>query len=206
MLATRRQGGLHTKAAATAMSTLSMLSMLSLGGAALAGGCGGSDNPASAQTRKAKPATAATSRKAAPRPASAPASAPATVNPAEAFGEYLQTVFRSRKQAETLADKIALGVMGKDLLMYAATHDGQFPAGLAELGRRDLLGAPGPDGQPYQYVPGQRDSSPRTNILAYEKVPVHNGKVLALRVIGTVDLLTPADLDKALAQTKKKLK
>jgi hypothetical protein len=188
------------------MSTLSMLSMLSLGAATLAGGCGGSDSPAAGQTRKAKPTTAATSRKAAPRPASAPASAPDTINPAEAYGEYLQTVFRARKQAETLADKVALTVVGKDLTMYAAGHDGKFPATLAELGQRDLLHAPGPDGQPYQYVPGQRDSSPRNNILAYEKHPVHSGKVLALRVSGTVDLLTPADLDRALAQTKKKLK
>jgi hypothetical protein len=90
--------------------------------------------------------------------------------------------------------------------MYAAAHDGLFPPALADLNRRELLRAPGPDGQEYQYVPGQRDSSPRTNILAYEKVPVHNGKVLALRVGGTVDLLAPADLDQALAQTNKKLK
>jgi hypothetical protein len=212
MRATRQHDGLHTKAAATAMSTLTVLTMpailstLSLGLAMFAGGCGGSDSPASAQTRKGKPATAPTTRKAAPRPAATPASAPASINPAEAIGEYFLGVYRARKQAETLADKIAMGVLGKDLTMYAAAHDGLFPPTLAELGRRDLLHAPGPDGQPYQYVPGQRDSSPRTNILAYEKQPVHNGKLLALRVSGTVDLLAPADLEKALAQTKKKLK
>jgi hypothetical protein len=182
--------------ALSALSLLSVLSLLSFGLALLAGGCGGADSPPPAAAGKAK-------AKAKPSP---PASAPADINPAEAYGEYLQTVVKSKKQAETLADKITLGVVGQDLTMYAATHGGQFPAALADLGRRDLLRAPGPDGQEYQYVSGQQSNSPRTNILAYEKLPVHNGKALALRVSGTVDLLAPADLEAALAQTKKKLK
>jgi len=141
------------------------------------------------------------------KPAAGPgAAAPAPPKDADAVGDYFVSVVRARSTAETLVDQLRLRALYTSLVTRAQMSGGKLPATLEDLGDRMLTRAPGEDGQPYRYVPGQRLASRGTNVLAYEEKPVHQGgKVLALRVDGTIDLLTPADLAKALAETNKRL-
>lgn len=120
-------------------------------------------------------------------------------------GGYLATVLRSRKTAETEMDKIHIKTLWTTLNFHAIEHEGKFPPTLKDLASSALRKAPGDDGQPYMYIPGQTDNMPRTNVLAYEETPVHNGKALVLRLGGAVELLAPEQLEQAVEETKKRL-
>jgi hypothetical protein len=128
---------------------------------------------------------------------------PAPQEPGEG---YLETLVRSKKTAETTADKVHMKALSTNLTMHAVMHDGRFPAALKDLGNAALLKAPGSTGQPYRYIAGQTSAMPRTNVLVYEEKPVHQGgRCLVLRVGGTIDLLTPDQLKQAVAETQKRL-
>ena len=121
-------------------------------------------------------------------------------------GGYLETVVGAKKYAETMVDKVRLKALWTSLNTRAVMSGGKFPDKLADLGDRQLTKAPGKDGQAYQYIPGQRTTSPRANVLVFEAKPVHKGgKCLVLRVGGSIELLTPQQLQQAVDETKKTL-
>jgi len=155
---------------------------------ACAPGCGSSDKPRR-KAGRTQPAA---------RPAKA--AAPAKTK-ADESGGYFVTLIRSKKAAETMAQKVQMKALWTSLNTSAMASGGRFPAKLSDLRDPRLLKAPGPAGQPYRYVPGQRTDSPRPNVLVYEEKPVHNGKVLVLRVGGAIDLLTPEQLAEAVRKT-----
>jgi hypothetical protein len=159
------------------------MSLLAVAAAAAAGGCKGSGSSSAGGAGR--------SGQAARKPS----------------GGYLDAVLGAKRRAETVADMNQMRVLGVELTRYAISHDQAFPADLKELGRPDLLRAPGAKGQAYKYISGQAASgSAMSSILIYEEQPVHDGKVLVLRVDGSVEALTPEQLAQALAATRTKLR
>ncbi len=90
-------------------------------------------------------------------------------------------------------------------VVTAISNDG-LPASLDELrrwsGGSELYRCPAPDGAEYVYIPGQSNDMPASNILVYEPNAVHDGHCSVLLLGGAIGLLTPEQLDQALAQTE----
>lgn len=126
----------------------------------------------------------------------------------KSFGEvgqqYSDAMVDTQLKAITVKCQTNLRAIGQNIQMYAISNEG-FPPSQQELvefgGSTQLFRCPAPDGEKYVYIPGQNGSMPPSNILVYEPIPVHDGRCGVLRLGGQLELLTPEELEQAVAQT-----
>jgi len=124
---------------------------------------------------------------------------------------YLKSMVIAKELAEERVCQVNLRDIGSALRMYAVTEE-QFPPGLV---RRDgweglslpaeKLRCPSGSGRQYVYIPDQDPTMPGDNVLLYETEAVHRGRCHVLRLSGEIEKLTPAELDAAVAETKRRI-
>ena len=126
-------------------------------------------------------------------------------NMGQASEQYTQTMIETKYTAETVKCQTNLRAISQNIQIYAISNEG-FPSSLQELvqwsGNTRLFECPSPDGGKYVYVPGQNSRMSPANIILYEPEPVHDGRCSVLRLGGQIELLTPEELQQALAQTQ----
>ena len=118
--------------------------------------------------------------------------------------QYNEAMVKTTYKAETVKCQTNLRTIGQNIQMYAISND-EFPPSLEALveysGTTQLFRCPAADGERYIYIPGQNATMSPMNILLYEPKPVHDGRCSVLRLGGQLELLTPEELQQALAQT-----
>ena len=123
----------------------------------------------------------------------------------QAGEQYTQTMINTKYTAETVTCQTNLRTIAQNIQIYALSNEG-FPASLQDLvqwsGSTQLFKCPSPDAGEYVYIPGQRSGMSPANVLLYESKPVHDGRCSVLRLGGQIELLTPEELQQALAQTQ----
>jgi hypothetical protein len=127
----------------------------------------------------------------------------------QAGEQYTQTMIDTKYTAETVKCQTNLRTIAQNIQIYALSNEG-FPPSLQALiewsGSTQLFKCPSPDAGEYVYVPGQRSGMSPANVLLYESGPVHDGRCSVLRLDGQIELLTPEELQQALAQTQASLR
>jgi methionine aminopeptidase len=125
-------------------------------------------------------------------------------NLGQAGQQYTDTMVKTKYTAITVKCQMNLRAIGQNIQMYAISN-GSFPPSLEELvqwsGSTQLFQCPDPEGGKYVYIPGQNSSMPPTNILLYETRPVHDGRCNVLRLGRQIELLSPEQVQKAVAKT-----
>ena len=123
----------------------------------------------------------------------------------QATEEYTGAMIDAKHDALSVKCQANMRTIGQNIQMFAISNDG-LPASLEELrqwsGSSELFRCPAPDGSDYVYIPGQTQDMPGSNILIFEPNAVHDGHCSVLLLGGTVGLITPEQLEKALAQTE----
>lgn len=123
----------------------------------------------------------------------------------EAGQQYTGAMVETKYTALTVKCQTNLRAIGQNIQMYAISNE-EFPRSTQELidfgGNTRLFRCPDPNGSRYIYIPGQLPDMPATNILVYEPKAVHNGRCGVLTLGGQIGLLTPEDLQAALAATQ----
>lgn len=127
----------------------------------------------------------------------------------QATEEYTGAMIDAKHDALSVKCQANMRTIGQNIQMFAISNDG-LPESLEELrqwsGNSRLFRCPAPDGAEYIYIPGQSDLLSTSNILIFEPNAIHDGHCSVLLLGGTVGLLTPEQLDKALAQTEAELR
>lgn len=125
-------------------------------------------------------------------------------NVGEAGQQYTEGMIKTQNKAVTVTCQLNLRTIAQNIQMYAMSND-SFPPSLEALiswsGSTQLFQCPDPEGGKYVYIPGQNSSMPPTNILLYEPRPVHDGRCSVLRLGRQIELLSPEQVQKAVAQT-----
>ena len=125
-------------------------------------------------------------------------------NIGQAGQQYTDTMVKTKYTAITVKCQMNMRTIGQNIQMYAISN-GSFPPSLEALiewsGSTQLFQCPDPEGGKYVYIPGQNSSMPPTNILLYEPRPVHDGRCSVLRLGGQIELLSPEQVQTAVAQT-----
>ena len=126
-------------------------------------------------------------------------------NMGQAGEQYTQTMIDTKYTAEAVKCQTNMRAIFQNIQMYALSNEG-YPPSLQELiqwsGNTRLFQCPSPDGGKYVYISGQNSRMSPANILLYEPEPVHDGRCSVLRLGGQIELLTPEELQQALAQTQ----
>lgn len=125
------------------------------------------------------------------------------------FGEvgqqYGEAMVGARNDALSVRCQTNLRAIFQNIQMYAISNE-QFPESQEELvkwgGNTRLFKCPDPNGVEYVYIPGQRSDMPPENVLVYEPKPMHDGRCSVLLLGGQIGLVTPEELEQALARTK----
>jgi len=115
--------------------------------------------------------------------------------------ETLTNVQQGAKETRCLQQ---LKTLYSDLQLYSAMH-GRLPDRLEDLQRPDLIRCPLSNGPAYQYIAGQNDRMPGSNVLVYESVGFHGGLDGLLRLDGTVELLPSEQVARQVDQTHRQL-
>ncbi len=119
--------------------------------------------------------------------------------------EYTTGMVNTRNEAIVIKCQSNLRAIWQVIQAYGLSND-NLPASFDDLvevtGMTQVFQCPEPNSPKYEYIPGQTLDSPGSNVLLYEPEPVHNGKGNVLRVNGTIELLTPEELQAAIEQTK----
>ena len=127
----------------------------------------------------------------------------------EAGQQYTETLIETRYTAETVRCQSNLRAIWQNIQMYAVSN-GTFPPSIEALkewsGNSRLFRCPVPDGPEYVYIRGQNGDMPAENVLLYEPEAVHDGRCSVLRLGGQIELLSPEDLQAAVARTLDSLK
>ena len=122
----------------------------------------------------------------------------------EAGQQYTETLIETRYTAETVKCQSNLRAIWQNVQMYAVTN-GTFPPSIEALkewsGNSRLFRCPVRDGPEYVYVRGQNGDMPADNVLLYEPKAVHDGRCSVLRLGGQLELLSPEELQVAVART-----
>lgn len=122
----------------------------------------------------------------------------------EAGQQYTDSMIKTQNKAITVKCQLNLRTIGQNIQMYAMSND-SYPPSLQALiefsGTTQLFQCPDPEGGKYVYIPGQNSSMPPTNILLYEPKPVHDGRCNVLRLGRQIELLSPEQVQQAVAQT-----
>ena len=124
---------------------------------------------------------------------------------------YLETLVTAKDLAEERVCQVNLRDIWSALRVYAVTEE-TFPPGLVRRGGweglslpAEKLRCPSGSGREYVYIPDQDPTMPEDNVLLYETEAVHRGRCHVLRLGGKVETLTPAELDAAVAETKRRI-
>jgi hypothetical protein len=127
----------------------------------------------------------------------------------QASEQYTQTMINTKYTAETVTCQTNLRTIAQNIQIYALSNEG-FPASLQDLvqwsGSTQLFKCPSPDAGEYVYIAGQRSGLSPANVLLYESKPVHDGRCSVLRLSGQIELLTPEELQQAIAPTQASLR
>ena len=122
----------------------------------------------------------------------------------QAGQQYTETMIETKYTAITVKCQTNLRAIGQNIQMYAISND-MFPPSLKALvewsGSTQLFHCPAPDGEKYVYIPGQNGGMSPENILLYGPKPVHDGRCSVLRLGGRIELLTPEEVQQAVART-----
>ncbi len=122
----------------------------------------------------------------------------------EAGEQYGEVMVQAKHDATSVSCQMNMRAIGQNLQMYAVSN-GTFPASLEELmefsGNTRLFKCPSPEGEQYEYIPGQSGNSSDQNIVLFEPKAVHDGRCGVLRVGGQIELLTPEERQQAVART-----
>jgi len=118
-------------------------------------------------------------------------------------------VIETSNRTATIACQANFRAIGQNLQMYAISN-GSFPDSQQELmdwsGNSRLFRCPDPNGGDYVYIPGLRQDMPASNVLLYEPNAVHSGRCNALFLGGQIELLTPEQLQQAIAATRAQIR
>ncbi len=127
----------------------------------------------------------------------------------EAGEQYGEVMVQAKHDATSVSCQMNMRAIGQNLQMYAVSN-GTFPASLEELmefsGNTRLFKCPSPEGEQYEYIPGQSGNSSDQNIVLFEPKAVHDGRAGVLRLGGQTEMLTSEQLEEALALTLVNLK
>ena len=127
----------------------------------------------------------------------------------QAGQQYAETMVQAQHDATSVKCQMNLRTIGQNVQMYIISN-GTLPASLEELmefsGSTQLFNCPSPEGEQYKYIGGHGRNASDENILLFEPRAVHNGRAGVLRLGGRVELLTPEELQQAIAQTLANLK
>ncbi len=118
--------------------------------------------------------------------------------------QYSEVLIDTQYAAATVKCQTNLRAIWQNLQTYAISNESFPPSSqaLAEWsGNSRLFRCPADDGQEYVYIPGQREGMSGENVLVYERQPVHDGRCSVLRLSGRIELLTPEQVQAAVAQT-----
>lgn len=122
----------------------------------------------------------------------------------QAGQQYTETMIKTKYSAETVKCQMNMRAIGQNIQIYAVSNE-SFPPSLEALiefsGSTQLFQCPAPEGGKYVYIPGQNSSMSPTNILLYEPMPVHDGRCGVLRLNRQIELLSPEEVQQAVAQT-----
>ena len=125
-------------------------------------------------------------------------------NVGQAGQQYTEGMIKTKYTAITVKCQMNMRAIGQNIQIYAISND-SFPPSLEALiefsGSTQLFQCPDPEGGKYVYIPGQNNSMPPTNILLYEPKPVHDGLCNVLRLNRQIELLSPEQVQQAVAQT-----
>ena len=125
-------------------------------------------------------------------------------NIGEAGQQYTDGMIKTQNKAIDVKCQMNLRTIAQNIQIYVLSND-SFPPSLEALiefcGSTQLFQCPDPEGGKYVYIPGQNNNMPPTNILLYEPKPVHNGHCCVLRLNRQIELLSPEELQQAVAQT-----
>lgn len=123
----------------------------------------------------------------------------------EAGQQYTDTMVKTKYDAISVKCQMNLRTIGQNIQLYAVSN-GRFPPSLQALvewsGSTKLFQCPAPEGEQYEYIPGQGGNAPSGNILLFEPKAVHDGRCGVLRVGGKIELLTPEELQQAVTRTE----
>jgi len=126
-------------------------------------------------------------------------------NIGEAGQQYTDSMIKTQNKAVTVKCQMNLRTIAQNMQIYALSNN-RYPPSLEALiefsGSTQLFQCPDPEGGKYVYIPDQNNSMPPTNILLYEPKPVHDGRCNVLRLNGQIELLSPEQVQQAVAQTK----
>jgi len=127
----------------------------------------------------------------------------------EAGEQYGEVMVQAKHDATSVSCQMNMRAIGQNLQMYAVSN-GTFPASLEELmefsGNTRLFKCPSPEGEQYEYIPGQSGNSSDQNIVLFEPKAVHDGRAGVLRLGGQTELLGPEELEQAVTLTLNTLK
>jgi len=121
---------------------------------------------------------------------------------------YVGAVLRSKDRGQAVASQMQMKSLFAALTDYATRHGGAFPVAMKNLvdaGAASAKSIQRPGGGDYGYVAGQRLDMPNHNILLYDPLPGPDGRLNVLRLDGRVETMTQADLEAALAATRKRI-
>jgi len=127
----------------------------------------------------------------------------------EAGQQYTDGMIKTQNKAITVKCQMNLRTIAQNMQIYAMSND-SFPPSQQDLiefcGSTQLFQCPDPEGGKYIYIPGQNNNMPPSNILLYEPVAVHDGCCNVLRLGGQIELLSPEQVQQAVAQTMTSLR
>jgi len=124
--------------------------------------------------------------------------------------QYLKLAVSARTRAQMVLCASTLRSIGNAMLLYQGANAGKMPASLEDLVKdgliaEEMLNSPVPGGGPFAYIAGQKLSMNGDNILVYDPKVIYVNQCVALKLNGAVVALSPADLDKAVAETHERL-
>ncbi len=130
-------------------------------------------------------------------------------NVGEAGQQYTDSMIKTQNKAINVKCQMNLRTIAQNIQIYAMSNN-SFPPSLEALiefcGSTQLFQCPDPEGGKYVYIPGQNNNMPPANILLYETKPVHDGRCNVLRLNRQIELLSPEQVQQAVAQTMTSLR
>ena len=126
----------------------------------------------------------------------------------DAGNQYTEVMVDTRRKAIAIQCQTNLRTLWQNLRMYSIEKE-SFPPSLETLAEWGAdprqFRCPASEEQQYIYIPGQSENMPGQNVLVYELKPVHDGRCNLLRVDGQMELLTPEQVQAAVAETQAQL-
>ncbi len=126
----------------------------------------------------------------------------------DAGSQYSGAMVDTKRKATALQCQMNMRTIWQNLRLYSIENESFPPSleALAEWGADPRqFRCPASEEQQYIYIPGQSENMPAQNVLVYELKPVHDGRCNLLRVDGQMELLTPEQVQAAVAETQAQL-